>query len=587
MTKIGPVRVPNEGPLDSPIYLVGEAPGAEEVELRRPFTGISGSLLRDCLARNGISDTSVRFNNLCQYRPQDNKFTNVLNSKELLEGLEELAVTIRTHKPNVVVALGAWPLYYLTGKGKDGKGINKWRGSILPCTLPGCETVKVVPTFHPAYIVRTRGDYPIFDSDIRRVKEESLFPEFNYPEYNFTLNPPNSLLDELADELLSARYFTVDIESVKGSTHILCIGYSPSPSRSIVVPYSYSDFAKLSFHQRILTSSVPKVLHNASFDRPMVWMNDIEMKNVVWDTMVAQHVMWPELPKALEYLTSIYTRQPYYKTEGRAEIPSDTKNWDRKFDKNALYLYNAKDTAVTAAIYEAQLKEMEDGPEGWREIFEFEMESLSVAESISLEGMPIDFDYRDLLRTELKKRWAILQLLLNSLTGFETNVNSTKFLPKILYDKDKMGLPPRKNRKGNLTTDEDAIVSLIGTVKDKVSKLKPGGSANKYWDTRLTVLKVILEIRGIRKLLSSYINIRLSDDGKARTQYKVTGTTTGRWSASKFYDGTGYNGQTTPREAIEIKDYSKSTPLIQSIISKIDEMESEPEEEEDDEELSD
>ena len=575
MSKIGTKRVPNEGPKDARIYFVGEAPGSDEVDAGRPFVGVSGTLLRDCLGRNGIAEASVRFANLCQYRPEDNKFANVVGSRELEAGIEELTRDLRDHRPNVVAALGAWPLLYLTskrGKKAPGTGIIKWRGSILPCTLPGCEGIKVIPTFHPAFVVRKRNEYPIFDTDMKRIKFDSSFPELRHPEYKFTLNPMQDKLQACVEELLAAPYLAVDIESVKKSTHILCVSYSPSPYRSIVIPFSYTDFARVEAHQRLLTSDIPKVFHNAAFDIPMLALNGIKVKNLGWDTMFAQHAMWAELPKSLEYLTSVHTRQPYYKTEGRAEIPSDAKRWDEKFDRRALYEYNAKDTAVTALIYEAQKKEMDEGPPEWREIFDFELASLEVTTYLSLAGMPVDVPYKERLRIELKKRWAILQFILNQLTGFETNVNSTKAMPKILYDKDKMGLPARKNRQGNFTTDEDAIVSLIGFVKDKISKLKAGGVAQQYWLTRAKVLDLVLEIRGIRKLLSSYVNSPISEDGRVRGQYKGPVTDTGRWAAGMFFDGTGFNPQTVPREVFEIKDYA-AVPALQDLMNKIDELE--------------
>ena len=117
-------------------------------------------------------------------------------------------------------------------------------------------------------------------------------------------------------------------------------------------------------------------------------------------------------------------------------------------------------------------------------------------------------------------------------------------MPELLYKK--LGLPEKKNRQKKVTTDEDAIVSLIGFAKNQLVKYK-SDEKQKIWMTNILILKVILELRGYEKLLSSYINIKTSSDGRVRSIFKVHATETGRWAASKFVDETGLNLQTIPR----------------------------------------
>lgn len=581
MPEIGTIQVYNEGPKDASIYIVGEAPGADEVAERRPFIGESGRLLRDCLARAGVSDTQVRFLNLCQYRPPNNAFAAVLKTPQLMEGIEEIKHDIIEFKPRVVAALGNWPLVFLTGKhGKKGpgSGIGKWRGSILPTRWD--ESIKCVGCYHPAFIARQRESYPIFSTDIKRVAHEATFPEFNYPIHEIIKDPRGSDFDSWVDTLCKADWLTCDIESVKKSRRILCHGFSTRPGHSVVFAERPGDFQQHAGIDAIYRSAARKTFHNGyGFDIIMLNINDYLVENYVSDTMAKQFVMWGELPKSLEYLTSVYTRQPYYKTAGRAEIPEDAKSWSEKYDKSALYEYNGTDTSCTAEIDLALDKEIEEGPEEWKRTIQFTMDMVKPAVSISVTGMRRDDIRNETIRRALRTKWAIQQFALDRLTGFKTNVNSTKALPKILYDKDKMALPVRKNRDGGLTTDEDAIVSLIGFVKDKISKLKPGGSANAYWNVRYEVLKAILLIRGLRKCLSSYINVQISDDGRVRGTYKITGAETGRWSCSKFIDGTGMNCQTYPRESVKMKKYEE-IPELKNILEYIFEEEVEDTKEE-------
>ena len=183
--------VPDIGPEDAQAVLVAEAPGSEEDRKLQPFVGEAGNKLNTVLGRNGnsreIIDAGagiVRLANLAHYRPPKNHFEALLGTKQLEQGLNDLYNYLREHRPNVVCAMGNWPLFFLTGKKgkKPGTGILNWRGSILECNVKGLEGLKVIPTVHPAAILRDGSLYPVFDQDIKRVIKDSEFPELRLPQ---------------------------------------------------------------------------------------------------------------------------------------------------------------------------------------------------------------------------------------------------------------------------------------------------------------------------------------------------------------------------------------------------------------------
>lgn len=545
---IYPTRVPNEIRPGSKILIVGEAPGQDEVRELKPFVGASGSFLTDVLMRNGISRDEVSLANLCQYRPEGNDFTKLFDSKELDEGIKELNNTIIELRPNLIIALGNASLYYLTGKGKKNKesitGIGDWRGSILSAIFN--DKLKVIPTYHPSYIIRDRSKYPIFDSDIKRCVEESNNPKLNLPEYTIIINPKGDVLHSCIHEIIHNELVSIDIESVIGSTHVLCVGFGVSEHRAIVfVNDGSSDYSYAV--STILESKVNKIGHNAgAFDKPMLEANGFKVVNYIGDTMLLQHVMYPELPRSLAYLTSIYTRQPYYKDDG------DEKSWGNKQDRNELYIYNGKDCVVTYKIYKTMMLELASDSD-WTRIYDYEMSMLNVANSISQNGFQIDKSRRQLFSESIQKRWDELQLGLNMSIGEVVNVKSVK-LQKLLYET--LELPVRKNA-GKVTADEDAIVSLIGYCKEQFNQAKKDETRDK-WKYRELFLRIILEIRGLRTLKSNYIDCDISADGRIRSSYKVSSTETGRWAATKYIDKTGCNAQTFSRGSIEVGDYEKS-----------------------------
>ena len=173
-------------PAAAPLALVGEAPGREEVREGRPFVGRSGRLLDGHLETAGIIRTACLVANVFRFQPPDNKvghfFASRAKARRLGVGLAEqwgpfgsdyclaefageieaLRKTLADLRPAVIVALGRTPLWALTGLG----GILERRGTVLPCRL--LESARVVPTYHPSYLLRgQRQAEPRFQDDLR------------------------------------------------------------------------------------------------------------------------------------------------------------------------------------------------------------------------------------------------------------------------------------------------------------------------------------------------------------------------------------------------------------------------------------
>ncbi len=557
--------VPNVGPTDAKIMVVGEAPGENEERDGIPFhpEAQAGSILMEVMQRHGLFRDEVRLANLYHYRPVGNRFVSVLGSDGLKSGLEELRQEIIKIKPTVIVAAGAWPLYYLTGKcGRDrgkpkpGSGIENYRGSILSCSLEGCDEIKVIPTYHPSFVARNRTKYPTFDVDWQRIKSDSDFRDLRLPEREFIIDPRGTELDGWVERIIQNGIASADIESIKYTNHILCYGFATDPQTCVcIVNHSSHDFEFKQAVARILSSGIKLIYHNGTFDQIISENNGYKIKNYFWDTMVGQHSMYSELPRSLAYITSTETREPYYKDEGRIGAEEDQKGWADKMNREKLYRYNCKDVGCTFEGYLAQQRELENGPKGWRSTFDFEMSEIPVAVSISQAGMNRDAERVRELKAILLYQWAEQQSILNELVGHTLNVNSNKQMTATLFDE--LGLPERRKRdkygKWVRTCEEDALVSLIGHCKDMYDKRKRP-DVKERWLKLLLICKVSLKIRGIRKVLSSYVSVPGSPDGRCRGFVKITGAETGRWSMAKYLDNTGMAMQTIARDPVEIED---------------------------------
>jgi len=355
---IGTQRVPFEGPDKYDIMLVGEAPGAEEVGQGRPFVGRSGQLLERYLERNMVTRPQVKLANLSKYRPgqNHNKFEALLGSTQLEDGLGELEEEIRRAKPNVVIALGNWPLYHLTGccgldktKPQPGSGIFLYRGSRLPA-LPrfGGPDQKVFITTHPAYITRVWGWNPVFNLDLTRAVEDSKFPEFRYPEYEEYIDPDPSTLHDLVHETLSADWNSVDIE-----TKPSCVGWAYKHNgvmKGVCITFERPDLAR--FAKEIWESDTPKIFQYGTSDISYMskfagWKIGGYYDGVGHDTFVASASLMPDFPRGLDFLISIHTRFPYYKDE--------INEYKRGGDMNTRWRYNLKDCVGTHLVADEQM----------------------------------------------------------------------------------------------------------------------------------------------------------------------------------------------------------------------------------------
>jgi len=129
----------------SGVCFIGEGPGADEDAQGFPFVGKAGQLLDRMIEAMGLERESVYVCNVVKCRPPDNRKPE---PEEMAACMPYLNEQLELVQPQVIVALGATAVQGLFG---TTEGITRMRGKWK--TLRG--TIPVMPTFHPAYLVRT------------------------------------------------------------------------------------------------------------------------------------------------------------------------------------------------------------------------------------------------------------------------------------------------------------------------------------------------------------------------------------------------------------------------------------------------
>ncbi len=135
-----------EGDPKARLMFIGEGPGKDEDEQGRPFVGKAGELLDKMIAALGFKRDQVYIANVVKCRPPDNRTPTPQESQRCLGYLKR---QIELIDPAVIVTLGATPLRELLGV---TLGITKVRGTWQRLELH--RSIPVMPTFHPAYVLR-------------------------------------------------------------------------------------------------------------------------------------------------------------------------------------------------------------------------------------------------------------------------------------------------------------------------------------------------------------------------------------------------------------------------------------------------
>ena len=496
------------GPVTADIMLVGEAPGETEDRKGLPFVGRAGNTLNTLLNQAGIIRSQCLIANVARERPPNNNIKHYFQDKgckiptpRMLEYIALLQKEIEQYKPNVVVPLGNTALWALTGR----KGIKHARGSVTTSAL--VPEQKLLPTYHPQAVGYDWSLATTMVLDLKKALYHSKFPGIPEDKRQLIIDPTKVYFIELCQQLLDEKEpVAVDIEAVQA--HINRIGFSNSDSwaftlgtlKGILPLFPEKDELEIWEWIGKVISELPIIYHNAVYDLPVLFLrNGIPTPNLYMDTLVASHILWPELPKSLEYVTSILLDVPAWK----------------HLSETAPGEYNALDalnTKCIAPIMERLLKKRDL----W-EVFQREMSWIEPASMLQLQGLYINMEKKESLCSEANTRLEKIDRELLEVVGKKVNYNSPAQVKNLLYID--LGLPAQFKRRKNakeerkVTTGEDALKKLARMHK---------------------VPQLIIERRKASKLISTFLDISTSPESRVHSSYNVTGTGFGgRWSSSK------------------------------------------------------
>lgn len=521
-----------DGTADAEIVIIGEYPGEKEALFNKPFVGGAGNHLWATLRQFGITRNQCYTTNVIKRRVTT---TLKVDHTEIVLWQEALHYELSALKPRVIIALGAVALNALTGIDK----ITQHRGSVYDY-----KGIPVVAAYNPAYILRMPQHEIVFAMDMEKVSRV-LSGSFTQHVINVTYNPTfEDAVDYLTFLNETNSEFAVDIEAVGGET--ACIGFATSPNRAFVINFRDAKQNRYTLEEEfvilkkfLIACDNPNTIviaQNGNFDSYFMGYKDHARFQIDFDTLLAHHTLYPRLPHNLGFLTAQYTDHPYYKDEKDA--------FHEGGDIEQFWEYNGKDAAITFAVAQKQREELKQ--QGMYDFFTSHV--MRVQKHLALptiDGIAVDTSRRDEIKStvtqDVKHARSDFYRAVQIATGNDelyVNPNSAPQLRELFFSKLK------------LTATRKAV-----DAKTREGWLKDPRVRSEIRD----ILIALNRFKTADKFLSTYVEVKLSEQNRFHSEYKQFGVSSapGRLSSGQSFLGPnntliGGNAQNLPHQAYEM-----------------------------------
>ena len=495
--------VPSEGDDNADICLIGEAPGATEEQTGRVFAGGAGRILDQLLFSVGIQRNQCKIMNVLKCRPPNNDITanSARKALRLCTGIfiEELnKLNCRVIIPMGNTALNALGYSY---KIKDIRGMYlDFKGT------------PVVPTLHPAALMRQFEDWVVVQSDLRKALAVGKAGKIPQITENFNINPTVLEVEEFCAEICETVSY--DIETFETNhdlrTPIKLIGLGKNESEAMCVPFitqsgnlywktkDEAARALRAINNVLSNPNILKIGQNLLFDFRISMNHGFEVVGPVYDTMLAHFLIFHPIAHDLQTIASLYTDFPPWKTlKGLS---------DEDYRK-----YNCRDCIVLHHMKPKLDKDIDDNGVRW--VFDTLMKTLIPYCQMTLNGLPIDEErQQEVAKKLLDDKRALTKKLQHISGALALNPNSTKQLQEVLFKQ--MKLKSAVKTKGG---------KALSVAKDVINRLSLRYPENAF-------LQKLLDYNSLEQLSSTYSNPTRLADGRVHPHFKLA-VITGRPSS--------------------------------------------------------
>jgi DNA polymerase-1 len=521
-------KVMGNGPKDAKIMFIGEALGQRETAEQKPFVGDAGKLLDATLLQVGLSREQIYATNVVKCRTPDNRIPTRIECKACLSYVIE---EINEIKPRIICLLGSTSLEFIG----EMKGLTKLRGNVFDVKI-GESSYKILPTWHPSYIIRF-SEYPErkaeFIKDLKLVKEISECDNYikskEETHYELVTNKLDlQYLYNYIEKIKQVKKFTYDIETTGldfTKDKILCMALSCGKNEGICFNWEVTkdnNFVITKLKEILEAKDILKIAHNAKFDNKFLRNHSIEVKLPLRDTMYMHYLLDENSPHGLKDLAWRYTDMGGY--EGKINY----KKMEEEFKNDTIKImeYNTSDVDATMRIYEIfspELKKLSLD----KVLDKIMMPLMIVLTETEYNGVLVDLNYIQNLDKELIEKIKDVEFRLFNTSEVK---KASKLINGDILEDDKKYKKFNTNSSKHLQTLFFKILNLTPLRQTKTG-YSTDAETLEYLSNCSEFAKLILEYRKMYHDKSVYVEqILRNKDSKDRvhTDYNIIGSVSGR-----------------------------------------------------------
>lgn len=543
---------PSPSPLPTKVVFVGEAPGRKEEIQGKPFVGMTGQFLRGLCREVDIDFPAAALQNsaLCRSEiDRENDEASVYCAPRLLRELAEFdpKIPIVTFgKSSTLSVLGVRSIMHARGfvwtareidpapawsKAKKAKlrKAPKWKELWLKAQIAEGRGKlagrTVLPTVHPAFVLRSDTWLPILKIDLDRI---ARWVRGELTRDKLLENGPYVVVsrrDEIKRELRKlSPVISVDVEtgaSTPGGKNgadplhnrLLCIGISDGEHTVVIWPWRKT-FAPLV--NALFKRSTTIGMHNGyNFDQIVLKRYGMPFEPVegkLEDTLIAHHTFASHMPQRLSHVASAFIDAGPWKVTFKQGTGGATEKGlpPEQLSGEELCLYNAADARIQAQVW---LK-MQADLESELEVYAVDKVNARLCRGMIIGGIGVDLERRTWLHDEIVKKQADL------LDKMRVLLRRPNFHPMQLAEVRKALFTTLR---APMSASDPTSTGLPSTSQTTLERLKGNTTrAGRFAD-------LLLQWRGAVKIDGTYVYVKTQSIDKPSKKYPTIARTHVNW----------------------------------------------------------
>ena len=367
-----------------------------------------------------------------------------------------------------------------------------------------------------------QGDlFAVFPTDGQGEAKKTTLDTLETLKCNYQLIDTEEKREEIIQKLLTSEILSLDTETTGTEpmdAELVGMSFSIAENEAFYVPIPpereealkiVNQFRPLFENEKSL-----KVGQNIKYDMIVLMNYGVEVRGALFDTMIAHYVLQPELRHGMDYLAEIYLHYQTIHIEELIGAKGKNQKNMRDLSPQEIYRYACEDADVTLKLKRVLEEELKRN-DAEQLFYDIEMPLVPVLVEIERNGVLLDTEALRQSSAHFTAQMQQIEQEIYQLAGEQFNIASPKQVGEMLFDKLKIVEKAKKTKTGQYVTSEEVLESL----------------RHKH-----PVVEKILEHRGLKKLLSTYIDalpqLINPRTGRVHTSFNQTVTSTGRLSSS-------------------------------------------------------